>query len=261
MLRSALLGLAATGAAAAFSSVFIDASNLQLVLRPGGASLAVHSLDVAELPRRLGALAELLGGSPAVHAVFDGASFGRAHEGASWTCEDPTIRVAFTDGARTSADDALVALAQEAGAAARAPPAEAVSSGRAIELLERGALSSAPAGGVLAATLKRSASGKSKRDTREAFLKTVGLTKMGDTAHLPAFTEAQRARSLALARGMHKLDRGTLALSHLEAPAAIVVSDDRGLRRRCFALPNPPAVLGRSQLFNLLDALGGGEEG
>ena len=38
--------------------------------------------------------------------------------------------------------------------------------------------------------------GKGKRDKREAFLRTCGLTKMGDTVHLPAFDATQQERAL-----------------------------------------------------------------
>ena len=96
------------------------------------------------------------------------------------------------------------------------------------------------------------ASGKSKRDKREAFLKTCGLTRMGDTVHLLAYDDVQQARSLALMRGLCMLERGIVRIERLANPAALVVSDDRGLRRRCFSLASPPVVLGRKQWENWL---------
>ena len=94
--------------------------------------------------------------------------------------------------------------------------------------------------------------GKGKRDKREAFLRTCGLTRMGDTVHLPAFEDTQQERALALVRGLHSLERGIIRMERLSDPATVVVSDDRGLRRRCFTLANPPVVLGRKQWENWL---------
>ena len=41
----------------------------------------------------------------------------------------------------------------------------------------------------------------------------------------------------------------------LDSPAALVVSDDRSLRRRCIGLPHPALVLSSSQLYYWLDWL------
>ena len=89
---------------------------------------------------------------------------------------------------------------------------------------------------VFAATLLKSAAGKGKRSKREAFLRTCGLNRMGDTVHLPVYEELQQERALALICGLHALERGVVRIERLSNPAALVVSDDRGLRRRCFAL-------------------------
>ena len=97
--------------------------------------------------------------------------------------------------------------------------------------------------------------GKGKRSKREAFLNTCGLRKMGDMVHLPAFDESQQQRSLALVRGLHSLERGVVRLEKLGGSPTMVVSDDRGLRRRCFLLANPPVVFGRMQFFNFMERL------
>ena len=43
-----------------------------------------------------------------------------------------------------------------------------------------------------------------------------------------------------------------VSYEQLDAPTTIVVTDDRGLRRRCLDLPVPPIVLGSNQLYNWL---------
>jgi len=240
----------------AVSHVVLDASNLQLGLRPGGATLSLSSLDVPRLPERLDVMMRLLapeGGEVSATALFDGGAFDGVHAATEWECEaeaadSAPVRVRFTKE-RESADDAVVALAQAIGEAAQAPSAEAVTSGNARSVLEQTLPTPPP---VFTATLLKSAMGKGKRSKRESFLRTCGLTRMGDTVHLPVFEESQQTRALALVRGLHSLERGVVRFERLSAPAALVVSDDRGLRRRCFSLPCPPVVLGRKQWENWL---------
>lgn len=268
---------------AALSSVqhiLLDASNLQLNLRPGGAALNLCSLDVPELPRQLDATSKLFAPQASLTAIFDGAAFDGVHADANWECdrempEATPIKVSFTSRL-ASADDALVELAQELGAAAQSSPSEPTTTKHMRHVLEQPVLADSPP--VYAATLLKSAAGKSKRDKREvcgsgvaprsssedvtvsahalhcaqAFFKTCGLHRMGDTVHLPTFLPLQRERSLAIVRGLHSIERGVLRFERIERPAALVVSDDRGLRRRCFALAHPPVVMGRNQFFNML---------
>ena len=255
LLATSLL-LLPLGSGASISTVLLDASNLQLNFAPGKGELPVlASRDAEALPERLATLSSRLE-SASVLAVFDGASFGGDFAGADWVCDrlsDTAVppRVLFTDGRRTSADDELVLRLQEIGNAECAASATRISSGAATVLLER------PPGDdptpVIGATLLKSAAGKSKRQRREAFLRSCGLTRMGDQVHLPSFTPSQRTRSLSLLRAIHKIEPGVVRVSRLEQPAAIIVSDDRGLRRRCFALASPPVVLGRAQFFNWLE--------
>lgn len=77
------------------------------------------------------------------------------------------------------------------------------------------------------------------------------MPRVGDRACLPAFTEAQRQRSIALLRGLKKL-QDVVCFYTLDSPKTIVVSDDRGLRRRCLDLPVPAVILGSAQLYNWL---------
>ena len=256
-----ILLFATSGAAVAISQVILDASNLQLGLRPGLSNLGLSSLDVPRLHERMDVMVRALDGDAAdvdasaasTTALFDGGAFDSKYANARWDCDPESpgaapVAVCFTD-VRVSADDAVVAFAEEVGSAADAPRAELVTTGHARSLLEAGLDSPPP---VFAATLLKSAMGKGKRDKREAFLRTCGLTKMGDTVHLPCFDATQRARALALIRGLHAIERGVIRIEMLSKPAALVVSDDRGLRRRCFTLGHPPVVLGRRQWENWL---------
>ena len=248
-----MLELITVATSASVRNILLDASNLQLNLRPGGLALNLCSLDCPELPAQLDKMTKLFSPAAAVTAVFDGSAFDGAHAGRSWKCDpevpDATpLLVKFT-ALRESADDELVSLAQELGAAANSLPSEPTTSKAIRHTLEQPPDATAP---VYAVTLLKSAMGKSKRDKREAFFKTCGLHRMGDTVHLPTFLPAQRERSLGLMRGMHSIERGVLSFAKLEGATTVVVSDDRGLRRRCFALANTPVVLGRSQFFNMM---------
>jgi len=253
----ASLILAGSSSALALTHVILDASNLQLGLKPGltGEQLALSSLDVPRLHERHDGLLRLLAGDDAISttAFFDGSAFQGVYSGSAWDCDPetpdaPPFHVKFTNE-RVSADDAVVAFAQEVGSEAGSPRAEIISSGHARSMLEQPLPDPRP---VFAATLLKSAMGKGKRSKREAFLKTVGLTRMGDTVHLPAFEVLQQDRALALIRGLHSLERGIVRIEQLCEPTAMVISDDRGLRRRCFSLASPPIVLGRKQWENWL---------
>lgn len=287
-----MLLLCATASTLAVSHMILDASNLQLGLRPGLSTLALSSLDVPRLHERMDMMARVLTATDKVvstTALFDGGAFSGEHAGNSWECDPEApdaapVAVRFTE-VRVSADDAVVAFAQDVGDTASAPRAEIVTSGHARSVLEQPLPVPRP---VFAATLLKSAMGKGKRDKyaitnrtaglamcrrylpllqelllsrptsrrvlnrREAFLRTCGLTKMGDTVHLPCFDETQQERALNLIRGLHSLERGVVRIEMLTQPAALVVSDDRGLRRRCFQLGCPPVVLGRKQWENWL---------
>ena len=128
-----------------------------------------------------------------------------------------------------------------------------ISTGQARSTLEQANLPSPRP--VFSATLLKSALGKSKRDKREAFLRSCGLSRMGDTAHFPCFDETQRERTLGLFRGLHSLERGVLRVTVLKDPVVMIVTDDRGLRRRCFQLANPPVVFGRQQFVKWMERL------
>ena len=187
----------------------------------------------------------------ATTAVFDG----RAWDGA-WASmqSDPystdeygnPLHVVFTD-TTSSADDLLYDMARSD--AAGREPAAALSGAEAEKLFAAGG----PV--VVAATRNRSLAGRAQRERREAFLRNCGLPRIGDNAHLPGLNEAQRSRSLGLIKGLRKLGPEAVSFIHVADPATLVVSDDRGLRRRCMKLPSPPLVLGRAQFFNWLYSL------
>ena len=241
---------------AALTSILLDASNLQLSLRPGLQNLNLCSQDIDLLPRKLDHLGKALG-SEEIRAIFDGAAFDGAHAGKEWECDQEVsealpLQVRFT-AERESADDALVALAQQIGESSGSSAPEIVGTGHVRHVLEQETLPSPTP--VFAATLLKSAMGKGKRDKREAFLRTCGLIRMGDTVHLPCFDTTQHDRTLALIRGLHSIERGVVRVSQLSDPAAMVVTDDRGLRRRCFQLANPPVVFGRQQFQNWMERL------
>ena len=241
--------VAAHGGFGLLTNMIIDGSNLQLGLRPGGSNLALSSLDVPRLHERLDVMVRMLNADGPVlstTAIFDGGAFDGVHAGSSWECDAETpdaapVNVRFTD-VRVSADDAVVALAQEIGSEADSPRAELVTTGLARSVLEQTLPEPRP---VFAVTLLKSAMGKGKRSKREAFLRTVGLTKMGDTVHLPVYEELQQKRALDLMRGLHSLERGIVRIEQLTTPSAIIVTDDRGLRRvrvRCRGPSRSPAA-------------------
>jgi len=130
-----------------------------------------------------------------------------------------------------------------------------LSAHQAIELLEKGDVPRP----VIVATRQRAVPGKAERMRREAFLKSCGLPHLGDTTHMIAFNEAQRERSANLVRGLQKLGPTVITFRQLEQPALLLVTDDRGLRRRAMA-NSPAAVLGRMQLFNWLQSIGDSPE-
>eukprot|EP00965_Chrysotila_dentata_P073581 2430427-Pleurochrysis_carterae.AAC.1 len=240
-------------------TIFLDACNLQLQLGQAApdAIPTIESLEIDELPSRLCSLCE---SPPAITAVFDGAAFQKRFEGFDWSRpisdgDDQggqaadNLRIRFTTGLR-KADDELVEFVRAADV--DCTPSTPIVATRAIKALESGKSV------VLAVTRLRSLAGRRDRERREAFLKTCGLPRVGDTAHLPSFTPAQRERSIRLLAGLNSLESGggqVLRYSLIEDPQVLVVSDDRGLRRRLMTLKTPPAVLGRRQLYNWLYSL------
>ena len=265
--QMALLGLSVR-------SVLIDACNLQLNVETARPS-SLESRTIDALPRRLHLLARYLAyldpwsddvpldvdAPAAITAVFDGSAFYGEHAAATWVqrdeaegapagCGGDGLRVVFTQGPTYSADDAILALATEAAGGAPPQPPLQISAKKALADLEAGELPRP----VIRATRLKAVSGKAERKRREAFLNSCGLPRIGDTAHLPAFTAAQRERSISLVRGLSKLG-DVITFRQLNMPNAIVVSDDRGLRRRCLDLPLPPVVLSSSQFYHWLDWL------
>ena len=275
----------AVASTATIKSIVLDASNLQLSLRDGLSTPNLWSHDLPALAPKLDRVARFLtdelhaaaGSNPGVPrgvdesvnadenakdslvsttAIFDGRAFEEVHAGKSWRCDPEVpdalpIDIHFT-GERESADDYLTALVQQLGTAEGSSAPETITTGAARTELEQAMGAPKP---VYAATLLKSAMGKGKRSKREAFLNTCGLKKMGDTVHLPAFDDVQQERTLNLIRGLHSLERGIVRLERLERPTALVVTDDRGLRRRCFSLANPPVVFGRAQFANWIERL------
>ena len=224
-----------------------DAPFSPLLRRPSRLDRVAHYLEDELLGEHSGI---------ATTAIFDGRAFDGVHAGASWECDPEVpnalpVRVQFT-GVDESADDALTALAQQLGEAEGTLPPEATTSGAARTALGQQLEAPKP---VYAATLLKSAMGKGKRSKREAFLRTCGLTRMGDTVHLPTFDDSQQARTLNLVQGLHSIERGIVRMEMLKNPNTMVVTDDRGLRRRCFALANPPVVFGRAQFANWMERL------
>mmetsp|Transcript_7824 Transcript_7824/g.25802 ORF Transcript_7824/g.25802 Transcript_7824/m.25802 type:complete len:267 (-) Transcript_7824:193-993(-) len=252
-------------------SLLLDACNLQLGFELAATAPPrpiVTSPLVDDLPEKLASLSRLVlpslgaGGLEAAAtttAVFDGAAFHSAFEGGRWDdTAEGFARVHFTD-VHEKADDRLMRMIDDLAAADdEASPASPLRHGaEAAELLEACGEGACP---VIVATRQRAVPGKAERQRREAFLKACGLPRLGDTAHLPSFTPAQRERSANLARGLHKLGPGVISFRLLERPNAILATDDRGLRRRAMA-NSPVVVLGRSQLFNWLEATTGEKGG
>ena len=111
--------------------------------------------------------------------------------------------------------------------------------------------------GIVVATCRRPSEARALHALRERFgfaerLDIVRVDVLDEKTNLPAFEDTQQERALALVRGLHSLERGIIRMERLSDPATVVVSDDRGLRRRCFTLANPPVVLGRKQWENWL---------
>jgi len=255
-------------------NVLLDACNLQINVEPASPS-SLSTISIDHLPSRLHRLSRYLSyldpwtddlpidedPPAAVTAVFDGTAYHSAHADATWLQSDEELgapagghsdglRVMFTRGVTHSADDQLLVMAKAAGDSSQPRPPRPISAKQALADLQDGELPRP----VYRATRLKAVSGKAERKKREAFLSQSGMPRIGDVAHFPAFTEAQRARSIALLRGLAKLN-DVVSFHQLDSPAAILVSDDRGLRRRCVELPHPPVVLGSSQFWNWLDWL------
>ena len=89
------------------------------------------------------------------------------------------------------------------------------------------------------------------RDRMQAHLRGVGLRNLGQTMCMPLLTEPQRLRSLNVVRGLKRLGNvknDPIKFVHLPEPPALVVTDDRGLSRRCSTRAEPCAVLTSAQL-------------
>jgi hypothetical protein len=212
-MMSGFLHVAWLGCAPPPLRILLDASNLQLSLRPGFNELGLTSLDSDHLPSQLDVLSKSFLPAASCTAIFDGAAFDGAYAGDSWTCDDEVpdaapVHVRFT-GVKESADDELVSLAHEIGSTSGSSPAKMVTSKQVLTALEGSHDEHRP---VYAVTLLRSAMGKGKRDKREAFLRSCGLKRMGDTVHLMTFLPVQQERSLALVRGLHSLERGVVRM-------------------------------------------------
>uniref|UniRef100_A0A7S0L5T7 Uncharacterized protein n=1 Tax=Coccolithus braarudii TaxID=221442 RepID=A0A7S0L5T7_9EUKA len=248
------------------SSILLDACNLQLHLEQEHkeALPTIASTNIDALPSKLLALVTVAA-APGITAVFDGAAFHYHFTGADWTLRIPQdegasnvdcdgvesanlLRIRFTERLR-KADDELVQLARAATEGGE--PIRKVAASEALKALRL------DCDAVVAVTRMRSLTGRRDRTKREAFLKSCGLPRVGDTAHMPSFTSWQRDRSINLVNGLHKLDQGTGAVVYhlIEQPDVVVATDDRGLRRKIMTLESPPAVLGRRQLFNWVESL------
>lgn len=185
------------------------------------------------------------------NVVFDGAAFHGEHMGCAWTGGDDSISITFTER-MVSADDTIVQLC---GLCEQAAPPEQLTSKQAVALCEREPDDGDAGVGAVTATLVKSPSGRSQRKRVEAHLSGVGLRNVGQTMSMPLLTPMQRARSLAVARGLARLGGDPIKFVHLPAPGAVVVTDDRGLARRCLTTAQPAMVLTSSQFASMLGNL------
>lgn len=183
--------------------------------------------------------------------VFDGAAFHGEHMGCAWSGGEDSISITFTDR-MVSADDTIVQLC---GLCEQAAPPKQLTGKQAVALCEREPEDGDAGLGAVAATLLKSPSGRSQRKRVEAHLSGVGLRNVGQTMSMPLLTGPQRARSLAVARGLARLGGDPIKFVHLPAPGAVVVTDDRGLARRCSTMAQPAMVLTSSQFASWLGNL------
>lgn len=232
--------------------ILVDGSNLALRLGQEPANPSLFAAEAGDFSRVLGLLRDeprTARASGADCVVFDGIAFNRAHAGREWT-DESGLQVAFTADTQ-SADDLLLSRVREEGAGRPCVGGEILTARQVVALLE--GEDDAPL--AFSGTLTRSvAIGRSNRAKQQQFLRSVGMQRVGATSHFLSFTEAQRARSLALVRGLQRFG-DSVQFTPVAEPAALLVTDDQGLRRRCMALDAPPAILGRQQLYNWLGNL------
>ena len=179
--------------------------------------------------------------------VFDGAAFHGVHAGSSWPGGEGGTSITFTEKLH-SADDAIMQLCEECEPVA---PSCSLTSKKAVALCE-GELAEGESRGAITATLVKSPSGRKERKRVEAHLRGVGLKHVGQTMSMPLLTEPQRYRSMNVVRGLARLGGDPIRFKHLPGPGAVVVTDDRGLARRCAVRQEPAAVLTSSQLASWL---------
>tara|TARA_B100000780_G_scaffold273946_1_gene238242 strand:+ start:144 stop:815 length:672 start_codon:yes stop_codon:yes gene_type:complete len=178
--------------------------------------------------------------------VFDGKAFYGVHAGCTWLGGEDGPTITFTERAE-NADDAI---AQLCDACEPQSPPRIVTSKQAVAICEQ-PLPESQSNGAISATLVRAPQGKKDRDRVEAHLRGVGLRNLGQTMCMPLLTEAQRERSLNVVRGLKRLGNvknDPIKFVHLPEPPALVVTDDRGLARRCSTRAEPCAVLTSAQL-------------
>ena len=178
--------------------------------------------------------------------VFDGKAFYGVHAGCTWLGGEDGPTITFTERAE-NADDAI---AQLCDACEPQSPPRIVTSKQAVAICEL-PLPETQSNGAISATLVRAPQGKKDRDRIEAHLKGVGLRNLGQTMCMPLLTEPQRERSLNVVRGLKRLGNvknDPIKFVHLPEPPALVVTDDRGLARRCSTRAEPCAVLTSAQL-------------
>jgi len=178
--------------------------------------------------------------------VFDGKAFYGVHAGCTWLGGEDGPTITFTERAE-NADDAI---AQLCDACEPQSPPRIVTSKQAVAICEQ-PLPESQSNGAISATLVRAPQGKKDRDRIEAHLRGVGLRNLGQTMCMPLLTEAQRERSLNVVRGLKRLGNvknDPIKFVHLPEPPALVVTDDRGLARRCSTRAEPCAVLTSAQL-------------
>jgi len=178
--------------------------------------------------------------------VFDGKAFYGVHAGCTWPGGEGGTSITFTERSE-NADDAITQLcdACEPEAAPRV-----ITSKQAVQICED-PLPECQSRGSISATLVRAPQGSKERKRIEAHLRGVGLRHIGQTMHMPLLTEAQRYRSLNVVRGLKRLGNvknDPIKFVHLPEPPALVVTDDRGLSRRCSTRAEPCAVLTSAQL-------------
>ena len=179
--------------------------------------------------------------------VFDGKAFYGVHAGCTWPGGEDGPTITFTERAE-NADDAITQLCD---ACVPQSPPRVVTSKQAVAICEQPLPPESQSNGAISATLVRAPQGRKDRDRVQAHLRGVGLRNLGQTMCMPLLTEPQRLRSLNVVRGLKRLGNvknDPIKFVHLPEPPALVVTDDRGLSRRCSTRAEPCAVLTSAQL-------------